>query len=1362
MRENLGELIRQARVQRGWEQSELARRLGSVGQQTVSRWERGLARPRRAVLGQLAGLLNLSESQLLAAAGHRSAVLVGDRPHPARTRLATLPFHLLSAEAFENFSADLARHLFPGAEAARNGGPGFGQDGADVVVRTRSGEVIAIQCKQVQEFGPARVRTVTEGMKFSAARCYLYLSRTASPEARKEIARHPGWEIRDARDLSADVRYLHDQDAAIRLIETYFGGTYRELFLGVPDPGSWLTPVDFFGAETSGSIYTHDWVLAGRAAELKRLTAFLDDPVSAVAVIVGRAGIGKSRLLREFASTCERRDAEVQVRFLARNAVIGPRDFESLPAGDQVVIVIDDAHDRIGLSDVLRGIRRARAGAKVILALRPQGRGQLRADLRDIGLHPSDVREWRLDDLELAAAEALAAEALGPHASAALSRQLAVLATDCPLLIVVGGALIDRGRLDPAGMVSGAVFRDEIMTAFRDAVAVADPAGDLDVRQEVLKAIAALQPFRVGEPDFRAGLSELAGRPFDQLMPHIRRLEEAGVLLRRGNSLRIVPDLLGDVLLAEAAADLQSGTPTGYLDRVLEHAEGDCLLHVLANASRVDWQIRTSGPASTSLTESVWPVIAGRFRDGDIPTRLRLLDVVRAVAFFQPSAAIELVRWAMTHPAPTEGTSGQGRHEQVGRRVLEALPGVLENAAYDCEYLRQAADLLWELAGRDRRSPGQHPGHPIRILRALVEYNLAKGTEVHDLMIDAAAGWLRAPHADWLYSPFEVLSPLLATAVTNSVADGLTFTFRTNAMSAAAVRNLRRRVLDLAFTEARSQDLRRAVEAMNAIGVSIRYENPADHDEQQQWTAQFVETIERIGDLFTGKGLDPVVSIAARHALWWHAEHSPTGTRPAAEKALSRLPSSASHSLALALHDGWGHLVARGKDVAESELLREAALRDAVAEAAERWPDDERLIDQIEERITTDRRVFRRPGSPRPFIWTLTRTRPSAGQVICQRVARDPASVLQGVLPAALSRLADALPGEAIRQALDLLATGNVAVMRYVAEAFGFARGNRSALLDGEDDLLRSLLNCEDPEIRGLAVTAAVALARTSPGLALNLLASVSFADSPTVAEAVAAAFGPYSALSWTDLPENQADQILNQLRKCPSVDSYEISALLAEIVKRHPDRVLDLLKDRVETWEQDKTLRSSYLPLPRIWHAKPDFKTHDSYPALLRGLLDWIAGGGESTARRVMGAEIFAVVAAGYDEQSTAILIEALQSDDTARVQAAAAICREAPAELIWEQDFVRQALHAAAQHGNEYAETVGRNLLAAAINGSPAVSRGQLATDQAAQHEELAKILAKTPPGSIEEQFYQSLARWNQNLVGLRPSPTRRACWG
>ena len=123
MHESLGELIRRARMQLGVEQSDLARRLG-VGQQTVSRWERDLSRPRLAVLAQLARALNLSESQLLPAGGYESAVGLADSP-PTRTLLPELPFHLLSAQQFESFSADLARHLFRGAEAFAERRPGL-------------------------------------------------------------------------------------------------------------------------------------------------------------------------------------------------------------------------------------------------------------------------------------------------------------------------------------------------------------------------------------------------------------------------------------------------------------------------------------------------------------------------------------------------------------------------------------------------------------------------------------------------------------------------------------------------------------------------------------------------------------------------------------------------------------------------------------------------------------------------------------------------------------------------------------------------------------------------------------------------------------------------------------------------------------------------------------------------------------------------------------------------------------------------------------------------------------------------------------------------------------------------------------
>ncbi|MCW2666630.1 MAG: hypothetical protein JWN57_1592 [Frankiales bacterium] len=77
----LGEAVRARREQRGVDQAQLAGTLG-VSQQTVSRWERGLARPRPVRVRELAEALGLDAAELQRLAGYlpereRSA-LAGD------------------------------------------------------------------------------------------------------------------------------------------------------------------------------------------------------------------------------------------------------------------------------------------------------------------------------------------------------------------------------------------------------------------------------------------------------------------------------------------------------------------------------------------------------------------------------------------------------------------------------------------------------------------------------------------------------------------------------------------------------------------------------------------------------------------------------------------------------------------------------------------------------------------------------------------------------------------------------------------------------------------------------------------------------------------------------------------------------------------------------------------------------------------------------------------------------------------------------------------------------------------------------------------------------------------------------------
>jgi len=306
-----------------------------------------------------------------------------------------------------------------------------------------------------------------------------------------------------------------------------------------------------------------------------------------VGTVVGRGGIGKSRLLRALSVEIEH-NREATVRFLATGVPVEQAQYELLPPEDRLIVIIDDAHDRIDNATIIGGIRRARPNAKILLSLRPQGLGQLAADLRQVGLHPSDLPSWTLDDLLTTEAETLAQQILGQQANPAVVRRLAAIASDCPLLIVVGATLIKRGQLDPGLLESSDSIRMEILTRFRDAV-VADPTvGDPELRREALRAVAVLQPFRMADLVFREAMANLTGKAFDQVMVHLNGLESSGVLLRRGASLRVVPDLLGDVILSEAAVDLPSGTSTGYLERVYGATTGEALQHVFVNASRVD------------------------------------------------------------------------------------------------------------------------------------------------------------------------------------------------------------------------------------------------------------------------------------------------------------------------------------------------------------------------------------------------------------------------------------------------------------------------------------------------------------------------------------------------------------------------------------------------------------------------------------------------------------------------------------------------------------------------------------------------------------------------------------------------------
>ena len=181
------------------------------------------------------------------------------------------------------------------------------------------------------------------------------------------------------------------------------------------------------------------------------------------------------------------------------------------------------------------------------------------------------------------------------------------------------------------------------------------------------------------------------------MISHLRGLEDAGVLLRRGNSFRVVPDLLGDVVLSEACFDERSGVSTGYIERAVEVADAGPRRNIFVNAARIDWKIRHDRPSVPSLTDTLWLALSAEFDAAGILGRRRLVEFVGRVAHFAPRETLALVARAIE--APTDKVEEVSDveaaflrlHPPSYRDVLRELPPLLRSVGYHLEYLPEAS-----------------------------------------------------------------------------------------------------------------------------------------------------------------------------------------------------------------------------------------------------------------------------------------------------------------------------------------------------------------------------------------------------------------------------------------------------------------------------------------------------------------------------------------------------------------------------------------------------------------------------------------------------------------------------------------------
>jgi hypothetical protein len=515
----------------------------------------------------------------------------------------------------------------------------------------------------------------------------------------------------------------------------------------------------------TGVLFDYNQILRGRRQHLDALDAFLSSSGQAIVVLPGRGGIGKTKLVREWAQ----RQTSWNVLWASEMRPWHAGAESEIPHGN-TLLVVDDAHRYPDLAQVIGLVANWRGPQtlKLVIATRPSGRDYVNERLAQFVDESRVVRCPTLKELTLDETIELAKEMLGTG-FAHLALQLAQVSQDTPLVAVVGGRLIAKGEILPDLLGNHEAFRHAVFDKFASECAGQLPTGGKS-KEELLHLLAAVQPVDERAAAFDAAAPAFLGLRSDQIRRNVLALEETGIVVRTRGAARIVPDVLADYLLERASVG-PNHYVTGYADAVFEAFHDGYLSNLLKNLAELDWRITQRDP-QTRLLENIWLRLWETFRTRKAHGRRQMLMEMQKVVAFQPAAVHGLLQLAMDSPAETSYDYG---FEVTDEKVVRVVPELLAVIIHDPASSADAFRLLWLLSKSGPEEETRNRAR--RVLKEAIGYQKYKSLSYNERVLSHVEALARDPNAyDGDFTPLDLLNTLLDREISHTEQQGRAFT----------------------------------------------------------------------------------------------------------------------------------------------------------------------------------------------------------------------------------------------------------------------------------------------------------------------------------------------------------------------------------------------------------------------------------------------------------------------------------------------------------------------------------------------------------------------------------------------------------
>jgi hypothetical protein len=649
------------------------------------------------------------------------------------------------------------------------------------------------------------------------------------------------------------------------------------------------------------------------------------------------------------------------------------------------LLIVDDAH-RLGatLADIARTAARAKS-VRLLVATRLAAIKVAESQLSQNGYEERMDPVLRLAKLSPDNMLELAKDVLGEQHSLQATR-LAALAGGCPLLVIIGGALVRSGKL-AEDIKDAETFRERVFKGFKEDFLRLLPENKRERTGMLMQILSFISPAPKNE-EFYKMVAETIGCSELQMAQDLDSLQAAGLVLENKEGVRLYPDLFSDAILLDACLD-SSKQVSLLCKTLLSQIPVSRFPAVMRNVAQADWELRTKKETPNSLFEPLWQQFMMGFKEAgwpdneqnltnfwermaehDLhekkPNRSELLSEWAGFAIYLPERTLELAKLAIDTAQPTVGREPSDADKQRAARaeVCSALPPMLVPiATWHPLHASQALDLLWSLDfGNEAGSSTM--SNPIAAIAAAASFGVHKPMSFHILdwleqKFSEPDGLERIRQTPWIVSA--LLKPFFERMIEHQWATSKVLHVQPIHISVPATRPLRRRALAITEKLLLSNDKFLVTAALPVVNEALSplyskfgaAPSPADYE---AWRPDRLEALRVIERAISEHKSSPVFLFQLHQILRERADHDfDTEIKAECRRVFDSIPKSFELD-ALRVLGSWSGDLLDAEDgpnfeerLAIANKQWDAFCGEVAKEAASRFPGARQLCDFIRE-----------------------------------------------------------------------------------------------------------------------------------------------------------------------------------------------------------------------------------------------------------------------------------------------------------------------------------------------------------------------------------------------------------------------------